>query len=366
MKIICDKDQLYSGISIAGRAISTRTTMPVLEGIYMEALGDSLHLVCTDMTIGIETSIPAQVIDKGTSVVPGKLFTEFARKLPSGSIELDFHENMVDIKANGSEASLHTLSPEDFPSLPEVLKAGEIQVRQDRLRNMINRSIFSAATDESRPILTGVLLELDGEEARLVALDGYRLALCRTGLDADYGKQSAIVPSSSFAEIAKLPMNDQNTKLYISGAHLIAENDGTRVITRLLEGEFIKYSQILPADWQTQVTINKSRLEASIDRASTLAREANSNLITFDIRDGMIYLSSKSEMGSVNEELACTVEGKELQIAFNARYLSDVMKNIDDEEILMKFNTNVSPCIITPFEGNAYIYLVLPVRIYTQ
>lgn len=202
----------------------------------------------------------------------------------------------------------------------------------------------------------------------MVALDGYRLALRQASLPAQPGSLSAVAPAASLGEIAKILSGDEEdpAEITLTGSHLFVRVGHTKFVTRLLEGEFIRYRQILPVDWQTRILVNVRQMMQAIERASTLAREGRNNLIRFSIDGSVLQIRSNSEIGNAQERVPIELEGKEIEIAFNARYLADVFKNIDDEEAYLCFTTNVSPCIIRPVDGDHFLYLVLPVRIFTQ
>lgn len=366
MKILCNKDELSHGLSIVNRAISSRTTMPVLEGIYMETEENAIKLTCTDMTIGIETRIEAKVLEEGQVVVPGKLFSEICRKLPEGEVYLESKENQIEIQCSSSNTKMQMLPVNDFPSLPDVEDVTPFIIKQSALKNMIRRTLFAAATDESRPVLTGALLEINKDQFKVVALDGYRLAMNSFKLGDEYPDMKAIVPASSLNEIGRLMGDDDKAHVYINGAHMMVQIENTRIISRLLDGEFIKYEQILPTDWQTRIRVNAKELGKALDRASTMANQGNSNLVKFVMESNVLQINSESELGNVHEEVPVALEGKDLQIAFNIRYIVDVLKNMDAEEMYFCFTTSVSQCNIKPIEGDEFLYLVLPVRIYAQ
>ena len=365
MKILCSKEQLNSALSVVGRALPSRTPLPVLEGILVEAESDTVRLMATDLRLGVETTFPATVLEAGVTVLPGKLLLDVARRLPEGEVEISCEDTTAHLRCQGSHTSLQMMAAEEYPALPEVESSRPLYLDLDTFRDMIRQTVYAASLDESRPILTGVLLELKGERLRLVALDGFRLALRQCSLGEDYGELQAVCPAHALSEIGKIVGGaDDKVRLTLTPTHLMAEVEGVRVVTRLLDGEYIKYRQILPAEWQSRAQIDVKVLSDAIDRASTVAREGRNNLVRLNLSTGEMLLSADSEFGKVQEKVPLALEGEGLEIAFNARYLSDMLKNIDDEAVYLCFNTNISPCVVRPLEGADYLYLVLPVRIY--
>jgi DNA polymerase-3 subunit beta len=366
MRIRLNKTELSNALSVVTRAIASRTTMPILEGVYMEAMDDHVKLIATDLQKGIETSLPAIVLEKGAVVLPGRLFSEVVRKLPEEEVEIALQGTTVALDCLYSHTTLSAQDAEQYPSLPAVESALPITVSQVKFKDLIRQTIFSVATEELRPALTGALLEINGENCRMVALDGFRLALRQTKLGDNYGSLNAVIPGSSLTEIAKVLSSNAEDKMRITltATHFLADMGNTRFITRLLDSEYVKYNQILPSEWRSRAKVATSEFGAALERASTLAREGRNNLVRFNMTSSEIVLKADSEFGQANEKIGCKLEGEELEIAFNARYLNDILKNLDEDELYLCFNTNISPCVIRPIEGDDFLYLVLPVRIY--
>jgi len=366
MKIKLDKQNLCNAVAIVNHAISSKTTMPILEGIKIKTVNEGVKFTCYDMTLGIETIIPATVQEDGEAVVPGRLFYEISRKLPSNSdVDLYFTESFVEITCAGSKTKMQTLPAEDFPLIPEVDEENVFEYPQEKIKDMIRKTLFAAAIDESRPILTGVLFEIVDDSLKLVSLDGYRMAI--SGHDMGEGEKivTAVVPSSTLAEVGRILQNDGMMKISITKAHILFHTENIKMVSRLIEGEYIKYRQIIPAEWQTRFSVQSSELAQSIDRASTISSGGN-NLIVLNVGANQVNIDSENELGNVHEVINSQVEGKEIQIAFNARYIYDFLKNIDNQEVTLSFTTNVSPCVITPVENDDFLYLLLPVRIYAE
>jgi len=368
MHFRCQKSDLLNGISTVQKAIAAKSTLPILEGIFIQTYRDVLKLVGTDLDLGIECYIKSEVLSDGKIVLPGRLLGEIIRKLPEGEVEFSMeNEKFVTIQWANSRTTLQGLAADEYPDLPKVEENNPIEIPQDVFRDMIRQTIFAVAVEETRPILTGELLEVNGQEIGMVALDGFRLALRRGSLSKNYANTKVVIPGKSLNEISKiLGDDDHNISITITENHLLVDMGYTRIISRLLEGEFINYRQILPDEYHSRVKVERSLLLDSIERASLMAREGKNNLIKFQIQEDRMIITSNSESGNVFELVPCSLSGKELDIAFNAKYFMDVLKNLDDEFLYLDFTSNISPCVVRPIEGNSFIYLILPVRIYAN
>jgi len=349
------------------KAVSPRSSTPILEGILIETQKDVLRLVGTNLELGVESHIEANIIQEGSVVLPSRLLAEIVRKFPEAEIEVTMLDNnRMKFSCLNSTVTLQGFPADEYPSLPDISENKPIEISKMLLGNMIRETIFAVAVDEARPILTGALLEVDGNNVTMVCLDGYRLALRRGRIDSSHDNLKVIIPGKSLSEVGKiLQEDDQNISITVSDRHVLFDLGYTRIISRVLEGEYINYKQIIPEDYKTRVKVDTKILASSIDRASLIAREGKNNLIKLSLRDQKITITSNSESGNINEEVPVLLEGKDLDIAFNARYFMDMLKVISDQEICLDFTTNVSPCVVRPIEGSNYTYLLLPVRIYS-
>ena len=366
MKLICEGLDLSDAVLKVIRATATRTTNPILEGIKLHASEDSLTLSATDLEIYIERTIPADVKVAGDVVVPGKFFADFVKKLSNEQIELSLtSQNTLKIKYTDSEGYLQVLSVDEFPVMKPLTAPDTITIKKHDLKELIDKSIFSVAIDDARPILKGCLFEVDGHKMNSVALDGYRLAMVNAPVNASAEKLNFIVPARSLSEISKLlDDTDEDIDILVKQNYMLIDDGNVKIITRLLEGEFINYKQVIPSSSTTTIIINKSQLEDGLERASLLARMDKNNLVKFNIKERVLTLASASNIGNVTEKITISLEGKDLSIAFNARYLSDCMHNITDDFIKINFSSPIAPCTIYSAEDeNKYLYLILPVRI---
>ena len=366
MRFSCATSDLQSALSVVTKALAAKSTLPVLEGVLVAATTEGIRLTCSDTSITIVTELPAMVEETGQIVLPGRLFTEVVRKMPTGEIRAELRNNSVmTLRCMGSRTSITGMDAAQFPSLPEVASEREITLPQPMLKDMIQRTSFAIAVEDARQVLTGCLLDVANGEARMVALDGYRLAM-RTARVSDVDmKISAIVPGKSLSELGKLLSDDEESCLTLCAdknmMHVAMAS--TEIYMRLIDGEFIDYRRILPNGWSCRVDVDCGQLKSCVDRASLMAREGKNNLIKLEISGDNMIITSNSEIGDVHEELEIEHEGDDLLIAFNVKYIIDAVRAIDDDQVTMRFHSGVSPCVIAPLEGDSYLYLVLPVRI---
>lgn len=365
MKIICDGADLADAVLKVSKGTSNKTTNPILEGIKVVAEEDYITLSATDLELSIEKTIKAMVQIEGEMVVPGKFFCEYIKKLNNEQIELNVDEkNILSIKYTDSVGKIQCLNSVEFPQIKQVEDSTYFEITQKDLKNLILKSIFAVAVEDVRPILKGVKLEISKEKVTAIALDGYRLAVVNKPIVGGNAEFSCIVPSRSLSEIAKLlEDSDKILKVCVGRNYLMVDIENTKITTRLLEGDFINYTQIIPTEFNTNVVLNKEQLLDALDRASLLSRVDRNNLVKFDISDKVMVLSSKSDIGDIKENITISLKGKDLSIAFNARYFTEALRVVNDEFLKLSFTSSVSPCIITSNDTDEYLFLILPVRI---
>jgi DNA polymerase-3 subunit beta len=364
MKATCDKEDLLQSVTIVQRAMPSRSPMEIIENIHVRAHENAIVLRCTDTVLSIEDSLPAIVEEGGEIVLPGRLFAEIVRKLPQGAVLIEVNDTTVNIACGASDMQLAGIDAAGFPALPPISKTKPFRLAQNRLKNLILTTNFAVAQEETQPILTGALLEADATGVNMVALDGYRMAIAHQPMQND-AATNAVLPGKALAEVAKLlDDSEKEVEICFERTQASIELGQTRIITRLLEGDFINYRQILPTSRQTRIRVESAKLADAVERASLLAREGRNNLIKLEIGEHSVLISANGERGHIREEVdTMFMEGKALAIAFNAKYLLDVLRVIRDEEVLMDFISDRSPCVIRPTDGDGYLFIVLPVRI---
>ncbi|MGN0778319.1 MAG: DNA polymerase III subunit beta [Aristaeellaceae bacterium] len=371
MQFTMNAQDLLDGLNTVTRALAARPAKQILDGVLLEATEEGINLTCSDGSLTIESVLSAEVKEPGRVVLPGKLLTELVRKLPGGSVTVKVNSNhSASIRCMSSKSNLAGMNPMEYPDMAEVESGVAIQIPQNRLKDMIARVVFAIATDESRQILTGCLLEVRPEEARLVALDGFRLAMqtLQQTFELPSGQEmlKAVIPGRVLSELSKILADDEACCTLLLGKTRMQATFGhTRLSTVLLAGEYIDYRKILPQNFKTQACANRMQVQNAIDRASLMAREGKNNLIRMRFSADGLAITSNAELGDVLEEMDATLSGDPIEIAFNAKYITDVIRNISDEELCMKFNSNVSPCVVSPMEGDSYLYLILPVRVFS-
>ena len=370
MLITMNAQDLLDGLNTVTRALAARPAKQILEGVLVDASSDGITLTCSDGSLSIESLLTGDVKEPGRVVLPGKLFTELVRKLPGGTVTIKVNENhSASIRCMNSKSNLAGMNPMEYPEMAEVGAGTVVKIPQNKLREMISRVVFAIATDESRQILTGCLLEITPAEARMVALDGFRLAMQKIfqpfQLPEGQDVFKAVIPGRVLNELSKILLDEEEfCTLLIDKGRMQATFGNTRLTTVLLAGEYIDYRKILPPSFKTQAKADRSQVQNAIDRASLMAREGKNNLIRMSFNKEGLTITSNAELGDVLEEMEASLQGDPIEIAFNAKYITDVIRNITDDELCMKFNSNVSPCVVCPQDGDQYLYLILPVRVF--
>lgn len=363
MKIVCDKLQLVDALNTAQRAVSGRSTIQILEGLYLQALENKLKIVGNDLEIGIESNIECEVIEKGAVVLNSRIFGEIVRKLPEGNVSIVCdEENNTLIKSKNSRFNIKGLNASDFPQLPDIEEKSHFQISQDLLKNMIKQTIFAVSTDENKQILTGSLVEIDNNDINIVSVDGYRLAQRKARI-LNKEKFTAVIPGKTLNEIYKILGQEELISIVVSSNQILFKTDKYKIVSRLLEGKFLNYKDIIPKEFETKVQVNTKELLESVERASLISREDKKYPVKFNLKDDKINIFSNAEIGNVQEEIEAKIDGKDLEIGFNPKYFIDALRAIEDDEITLNFTTSYGPCVIESINEEKFVYLILPVRL---
>ena len=369
---IATEDMNY-GMGMVTRAVAVRPVKQIYDGVMIETPDEGVMLTSTDGEMTIRARVNATVLEDGCAVMPAKLLSELMRRQSGDEVDIAIDQNMrAVIRGQGSNTNMVGMTAEDFPEIEDIVGENNVILPCGRIRDAISKVMFAVSTDESRKILTGVLMETTAEETRLIGLDGFRLALEKITVQNTLptGKEmiSAIIPGRVMNELSKMlpDDDDKNVVLSFNASHIMMRFDDVRVYTTLLTGEFIDYRRILPDKWASRIVLDRGRFGEAIERCGLMAREGKNNLIYLDIHEERMDMTSSAERGDVHEEVSVILEGAPIHIAFNARFLTDIIRNIDTDQIAMCFNTNVSPCTILPPEGDQYTFLVLPVRTFNR
>ena len=363
MIIKCLRENLSYGLQNVQRAISTKKTIPILEGVLIKAINNHLIITATDLELGIETRIPAEVIEEGEIVIPSTKFIELIKKLPNINIDLHKEENNLIIKYLNSEVEIKGFNTDEFPLLPDIKDDFNFTIKAINLNSLIKKTIFASSPDESRPVFNGALLNIADKKIKMVTTDSHRLAINILKIDNDSDNINIIIPRKTLNEIQKIFKDEEEMiKIYGNDNQVCFENSDTKIISRIIDGNFPKFEQVVPVDFQTVMKLNRKDFMETIERASLFVDSVdNLAIVKLKINNSNVNISSKSETGNLNENLNAYIDGDELEITFNSRYLIEALKVIEAKDIEFKFSGNLSPAIITE-NNESYIYLVLPLR----
>lgn len=364
MKIVCQKSELLKSVNIVMKAVPSKTTMPILECILIDATKGEIKFTTNDMELGIETIVNGSILEKGKIALDARLFSEIIRKLPENEVTIASDEKLqATITCEKAQFSISGKDGEDYPYLPFVEKDNSICISQFTLKEVIKQTIFSIAQNENNRMMTGELFEINENILKVVSLDGHRISIRKIELKENYEKKKIVVPGKTLIEISKILSGETEdmVNIYFTKNHILFEFDDTIAVSRLIEGEYFRIEQMLSSDYETKLKINKKELLNCIDRATLLIKEGDKKPIIIGIDDTSMELKINSQIGSMNEQILINKEGKDILIGFNPRFLMDALRVIDDETITIYLVNPKAPCFIKD-DTESYIYLILPVN----
>ncbi len=367
MKIICSKTDLLNGLQTVSKAVPSKTTMSILECVLVDTTNGDIKLTANDMELGIETIIEGQIVEKGIIALDAKMFLDIVRKLPDSDITIETDASFKTlITCEKAKFTIIGKSGEDFSYLPVVEKNDSIVMSQFTLKEVVRQTIFSISDNDNNKLMTGELFDINGEEFKIVSLDGHRISIRKIQLKNSYVPKKVVVPGKTLNEVSKILPGDAESDVTISftDKHIVFEFDQTVVVSRLIEGEYFKIDQMLSSDYETKVRVNKKEFLNCIDRATLLVKEGDKKPIIVNITDNGMELKINSALGSMDEEIDIQKQGKDLMIGFNPKFLIDALRVIDDEEVDLYMVNPKAPCFIKNAE-ESYIYLILPVNFTT-
>jgi DNA polymerase-3 subunit beta len=368
MKIVCSKSNLVAGLNIVSKAVPSKTTMSILECILIDCTEGNIKLIANDMDFGIETVVEGKILEKGVAAYDANILINIIRNLNDNdvTIETDSDFNTSITCEKNTFNNIASRSGEEFSYLPKVEMNDPIVLSKLTLKDVIRQTIFSISDNEANKMMGGELFEINGENLRVVSLDGHRISIRNIKMKSAYNNTKVIIPGKTLNEISKIISgNDEDdVNIYLNNNHVLFKFDNTTVVSRLIEGEYFKIDQMLSNDYETKISINKKELLNSISRATILIKEGDKKPVILNIADNNVNLSIKSVVGSMNEDIEINKEGKDLMIGFNPKFLIDALRVIDDENINIYLVNAKAPCFIRD-ESNSYIYLVLPVNFTT-
>ena len=364
MKFVCQGMILSEAAFIVSKACASKTVTPVLECIKLEAKNDTLTLTAYDGEISIEKKISAEILDEGEVCVNGKFFSDFVSKISFSEVVISSDEKGILISYGESESYMQALSATDFPIFNGSVIPEEkyFETKEDELKDLVSKTVFCCATDESRPILKGCLLEAKEGKLYATALDGFRMACGYCETEVGGGDMKIVCPARTLTEISRMLEGENTVKIYADKNRLSVAVKDTVITSRLYAGEFVRKENIFPVNFETKVVVKKSEIVESVERASVLIRGDKNNLVLFDIKHGKIVVTANSDIGKIEETVSADLDGKELKIAMNGKFLLDAIKALTEEEIILSFNSSVAPFTVENIEDKRFQYLVLPVR----
>lgn len=375
MKVVLTRGDLLKGISTVQSAVASKNTMPILANILLEARDKKLELVATDLDMGIRCSVQAEVVDKGSITINAKKLSDIVRELPEASVDLEIDDNhKMILVCQKSNFKVHGLPKDDFPILPEVKKDKVFKVKGSLLQEMIHKTIFAVSTDETRYVLNGVFFQAEGGKIRMVATDGHRLAFIQKKLEGKADEKcNVIIPTKTLNELSKVisdiskgkeeKENDLVVEITATDNQIKFVAGGVEIVSRLIEGQFPNYEQVIPKESDKKLEASTADLSAATRRVAILTSE-KSNSIRYQAKGGKLLISSKTpDMGEAKEEMDVNYKGEEIGIAYNAKYVLDVLKNVGTDTVSIELTQPLSPGILRPKGDSDYLCVIMPMRV---
>lgn len=374
MKFTCDRNILTDAINISQKAVASRSTLPVLEGLLIKAYDNKVVITGNDLEIGIECILEADIETEGSIVVNSRLFGDIIRKMSGDVVSIDVNTNNVtNIKCGNSKFNITGIEAAEFPEINRFDVEYDITLTQKQLKELVRHTIFAVGTNESKMILTGCLLEASGNNVNMVTVDGFRLAYKKITCESDtisgyLGDVALVIPSKSLNELVKIiDDSDDTVKIYCSEKNVRFEFNNVIFTSRLLEGDYIDYKKIIPSDYKTTVKTDVRSFIEAVERASLIiTSEVTKSPVIMNIVDAEVKINCETQVGKVEEYIPVDMTGDTLEIGFNNKYLLDALKAVSTDEIKFSFIGSTSPCLISPVEGDDFKYIVLPVRLKTE
>ena len=364
MKIICQREFLQKGVTTVSKAVPSKTTMPILGCILLNAEAGIIKMTANDMELGIETIINGNILEEGKIALDAKIFSEIVRKLPDNEVIIETDEQFTTtIICEKAKFSIPGQSGDDFAYLPNIEKEKKVVLSQFTLKEIVRQTIFSISDSESNKMMSAELIEINENQLKIVSLDGHRISIRKVELNDVYEPIKVVVPGKTLNDVSKILSGevDKEVTLFFTNNHIIFEFDQTVVVSRLIEGEYFKINQMLNGDYETSIKINKKELLNCIDRATLLVKESDKKPIIVGVNDNQMEVKLISSMGSLKEEIEIEKTGKDILIGFNPKFISDALRVIDDEIVTIYMINPKAPCFIKD-ENESYIYLILPVN----
>src|SRR5437763_5557467 len=363
LKTTCSRDDLLRGLGIVWRGVSTRTTVQILAGILLDATGGKLSLAATDMELSLRTTVEAKIESEGSVVVPGRLLLDIARLLPETEVSLEhrLEEAVVEVRCGSASYRLHTYNPEDFPRLPDTQGVELHEVDRETLLETVARVSRSASRDESRPVLTGVLVHFEPGKLVMAATDSYRLSVKETSLEGSVPELEAIVPARALGELARLAGEGGKIVLGVHENQVVFGTGEAWLPTRRIDGQFPNYKQLVPDAFEHEVALPREELLDVVRRVSVMAQRNSPLRLRF--ADGELVISAQTQdVGEARESLPASFGAEALEIGFNAEFLRDGVDSVGGETVRLKLISPLRPAVLQG-EGDDFLYLIMPIRL---
>ncbi len=365
MRVICARKDLYEGVQTAARAVSARTSLPILGHLLITAEDDRLRISATDLEIGMECIVEANIVEPGSMTVPARVFAEVLSSLPETDVSLTLDEEYnVNIQCAASDFSIKSLPAEEFPMLPDVVEEVSFKVERELLRDAVKKTAFAVGIDESRAILTGILLQLTENGLKFVSTDTHRLCVMDCQMTESSGTVNATVPGRALTELSRVvPEGDGTVSVTISSSQIKFTVDDRILISRLIEGQFPNFEKVIPTEHTKTLIIPTAQFEQSLKRVAIVARDSSFRTI-FKTADGKLTLTAESgSVGTAHEEVEIVKEGDDIEMAFSSRYLLDLLAVVDTEAVVMELSGEVNQALIRPQGQHDYLYVVMPMQV---
>lgn len=365
MKFVCNKSSITEAVTNVSRVIPSKSSIPALEGVQIKAAGNELKLTGYDMEAGIKTTIVANVSEEGEIVLSARLLADMLRKMAGEEVTIETDEKyLTKINSGVTEFTILGTPSDEYPELPEIEKAKAVSIPQETLKSMIDQTLFAVATTDAKPVHTGSLFELKNDTLNVVSVDGFRLALRSEKLSSE-DTMHFVVPGKALSEISKLLSEEEEktASLMVSKRHIVFEIGNYSVVSRLLEGEFLDYSNSIPAGKVATVKIATRSFIESVERVSLLISDRLRSPLRVMFDTGRITISCSTSIGKSYDELDCDLAGEKVEMGFNNKYLLDALKAAGTDEVRIEISGPLSPIKILPLEGESFLFLVLPVRL---
>ncbi len=367
MKLVCDTQKLSEICSNVQRAVSSKSSIPAIEGILLQAEENSLTLTGYDLEVGIITTMEARVEERGSVILNAKILCDILRSLPFETVRIEVDERLTcRIKSGDAEFSLIGISAAEYPELPSVESGFPIVVNGELLKDMIRKTIFATAENDVKVVHTGVRFEIRDKKIRLIAVDGFRLAIRNEEIDYEGEEKIFVAPKKTLNEVVKLTNGEENVSMNVGKRFIVFEIGDYRIVSRLLEGEFLNYQAAISGNVTAKIRVNTRMLINSIERTSLIITDRAKSPIRCIFDNELIRITSTTALGTASDKLPCVGSGDKMEIGFNNRYLLDALRVCDADEVEVRLSSPILPILITPTEGDHFLFLVLPVRLKTE